>query len=189
MPLRAFSDEVILHFHESAERPETVNLEFWRSKVREYMEPPPRCIGCQRSGRINKHCLSKVPRCSSSGGEHEWRKCPTGSSRKCANCEGSHAACATKCLARLAATRRAKIFVSGKNTDPVGGDGSPANKFRKSGPPVTNEEYRTLAPLRKNDVHTYTSVTSFRDTTVQPSTARSLQLSATQRLAAQQRTR
>lgn len=56
------TDKVVIH--ETTERPETVNLGFWCSKVRDFIEPPPRCFRCQRFGDIAKHCLRKVPRCS-----------------------------------------------------------------------------------------------------------------------------
>lgn len=150
------------------QRPESVNLGLWCSKIRDYMEPPPRRFRCQRCGHIAKHCLSKVPRCSNCGGAHEWRKCPSGAAFKCANCEGSHAAYTAGCPAWLAAIRRAKTFVSGSNPAPVGSKGSSVNKFRKSAPPKTNVEYPTLTPLRKNGDHTYASVASSQNSPVRP---------------------
>lgn len=83
------TDEIV-NFQENAERPDSVDLGFWLSKVRDYTEPPPGCFRYQRFGHVAKHCLSNEARCSLCCGDHEWRNCTQSSPIKCANCGGDH---------------------------------------------------------------------------------------------------
>lgn len=55
--------EVFVYSHEILERPAAVDLGFWRRKVRDYIDPPPRCFRCERNDYIVKRCAGPTPRC------------------------------------------------------------------------------------------------------------------------------
>lgn len=184
------TDEVVLHFQENAERPDSVDLGFWRSKVRDYTEPPPRCFRCQRFGHVAKHCHSNQARCSLCCGDHEWRNCTKSSPVKCANCGGDHPANTSTCPTRLAAIRRRKLFVSGTAPPPVKhrdrGWASASKSSSKTAPATTSVEFPLLAPSTTYGDHSYAAIASLSNTPA-PSRTEGQQLTRVQQLVNQQR--
>lgn len=139
-----------MYFWEHTQRDERVDLGFWKSKVKDYTEPPPRCFQCQMYRHVAKHCTAPTPRCSLCGNDHDLRSYPNTSPVRCVKCGNENAANFRKGPTSQSAFRPTQPVVSGKIPAPAL-SGKALKRAPSTAPPTlwASEDFPNLRPRPK----------------------------------------